>query len=425
MGFMIACIIGIVVLVFSWIKVMDVFFEERKTSLVILILSCLPFLISATIFNLFFPLHPIAQLLFQQLSFFIITLNYRAFMIKRLAAVGSTFILFNVIYNSFGLLSIIFPNIIVNQELFSIFYLITIILVLFIIKMLLQRFIKANKTAIDIPVIWIPTLIISGLAIFLGILYLAKVPHIEEIWIVLMWFGALFLIFYLSNTLSKVFEEKLKSTLHAREKEYYFTQCTLMQESVERVKSIRHDIKIHLTTLKDYTLENQAATDYLNSLLEDISESEIYSDTGNVVFDSIINYKLKDAKRESIKLDLRLLVPTAINVEVADIATILGNLLDNALEAVAVVNTKKIKLDIEYNKGGLFIKVDNSFNGVIKYLEETIGQEKQIASLKSGDEHGYGLKNIRHCIEKYNGYMKINHTKNIFSVGVFLYVNAT
>lgn len=422
MSFIIESIICILLLLFAWIRVMEVFFEKRKTSLVILILSCLPFLISSIIFSSSFPIHPIPRLLFQQFSFFIITLNYKSYMIKRLAAVGSTFILFNVIYNFFGLFSIIFPNLIGDNWLFSIIYLLTIILVFFLTEKLLKRYIKANKNAIDIPAIWIPTLIISGSAVFLGILYLAKVPHIEEIWIVLMWFGALFLILYLSNTLSTVFEDRLKSALHAREKDYYFTQCKLMQESVERVKSIRHDIKTHLATLKDYTSENKAATDYLNSLLEDIGESEIYSDTGNIAFDSIINYKLRDAKKDSVKLDLRLLVPTAMNVEVADIATILGNLLDNALEAVAMVNNKKIKLDIEFGKGGLFIKVDNTFNGEIKCFEA--GEVKQIASLKNSDEHGYGLMNIRKALEKYNGHMKITYMEDVFSVGVFLYVDA-
>jgi len=101
---------------------------------------------------------------------------------------------------------------------------------------------------------------------------------------------------------------------------------------------------------------------------------------------------------------------------------VLGNMLDNALDAVAKVDEKMIKLDIEFVKGGLFIKVDNSFNGEVKYLNENDGEERKIASLKDGEEHGYGLKNIMQSVEKYNGHMEISHTSNIFSVGVFLHL---
>ena len=191
-----------------------------------------------------------------------------------------------------------------------------------------------------------------------------------------------------------------------------------MQESVDRVKSIRHDMKMHLVALKGYTVENKAAADYLNRLLEDIDESVIYSDTGNMDFDSIINYKLRDAGKDAINLDIKMSIPPVMNVDVVDIVTIIGNLLDNALDAVAKVNERFIKLDVELAKGGLFIKMDNSFNGEINYSDE-----KQIVSLKSGDRNGYGLKNIRQSVEKYNGYMKITHIENVFSVGIFLYMD--
>lgn len=423
MGIMIAFFIGVTVLLFAWIKVMEVFFEKRRTPIAVLLLSCLPFLASSIGFSFLFSVHPIVHMTFQLLLLFIITLNYKAFMIKRLVAIGFIFFLLNVIDNSFALFFVFFPHIGLNPLFINFIRLIIRILIFFLTSFFLKRFIKKTKNAGDIPAIWLPALVISSLALFHGILYLAKIPHFEEIWIVIIWIAAFFLIFYLSSTLSTIFEEKIKSVLHSQEKEYYSTQCQLMQESVERVKSIRHDMKTHLAALKEYTSENKAATEYINNLLEDIGESEIYSNTGNIAFDSIINYKLRNAKKENIKLDLRLFVPPVINVEVADIATILGNLLDNALEAVAKVNDKIIRLDIEFGKGGLLTKIENSYNGELQYVEKKREEEMQIVSLKGDGEHGYGLKNIRLSLEKYNGYMKITHTKTLFSVGVFLYLD--
>ena len=197
-----------------------------------------------------------------------------------------------------------------------------------------------------------------------------------------------------------------------------------MQESVKKVRSIRHDMNFHLATLKDFSINNKEATDYINSLLGDISDSEVYSSAGNIAFDSIINFKLKTAKDDNIKLDLSLFIPPVLNIEIADIVTILGNLLDNALDAVAKIEDKMIKLDIEFSKSCLFIMIENSFGGTIKYAKGKSKKEKCIATLKSEGEHGYGLDNIQKSVEKYNGYIDIAHCDNIFSVGIVLYVDS-
>ena len=195
-----------------------------------------------------------------------------------------------------------------------------------------------------------------------------------------------------------------------------------MRESVERANSMRHDMKSHLAALKGIINNNgdRKATDYLDTLLEDVAESALISDTGNVAFDSIVNYKLKDAARENIKLETRLSLPATMNVQTPDLAAILGNLLDNALDAVARVDDKRITLRTEHNKGNLFIKVENTFDGEVAYAG---GKEKSLpATRKPGG--GHGLRNVRRAVEKYNGYMDISHEGNVFSAGVLLYLNA-
>jgi sensor histidine kinase regulating citrate/malate metabolism len=248
--------------------------------------------------------------------------------------------------------------------------------------------------------------VIPALSTVLIILTSVHLPQNAAIAVMFITFIINLFTFYLHDSFIAVYEDKLRSMLHAQEKEYYFAQCQVMQESVDRIKSIRHDIKLHLAALKGYTVDNKAATNYLNQLLGDIEESEIYSDTGNIAFDSIINFKLKNVKG-NIKLDTKIFIPPKLNMEVVDVVTILGNLLDNVLNAVAKVEEKIIKMDIAFDKGCLFIKIDNTFNGEVNYSEE----------------HSHGLKNIRKSVEKYNGHMDITHEENIFSVGILLYVD--
>jgi hypothetical protein len=294
---------------------------------------------------------------------------------------------------------------------------------LILIALLLRKLKDKKKAPVDIPAIWVPALVMSSITMLLGFLTLFEFPNIQNIWMISMLSGAVFLVFYTSNTLSAVFGERIKSELLSQEREYYLAQCRLMQESMEKMKSYRHDIKLHLAVLKDYTAGNKAAADYLDGLLGDIGEIDIYSDTGNIAFDSIINYKLRNAKEDNIKLDINVVIPPELNIEVSDVVTILGNLLDNALDAVKKVDQKIIKLDITYSKGNLHIMIDNSFDGVIKYTEVSGAEEKCPITRKDGDESGFGYKNIRRSVDKYNGYIKITHDDRIFSVGILLYVD--
>ena len=220
-------------------------------------------------------------------------------------------------------------------------------------------------------------------------------------------------VFILLNSVASMHEEKVKAKLNAQEKEYYFSQSELMVETVEVVKSIRHDMKLHLATLKDYTERNPSdAVAYIEYLMEDINKSEVYSDTGNVALDSIINYKLKNAKQDDIEATLKIFAPSMIGIEAPDIVTILGNLLDNALEAVSKVEKKWISLHVAYQAGNLFIRAENTFDGIVK---------KDFATLKSGDGHGYGLKNVRKSVDKYDGVVDVSHENGTFAVEVLLY----
>jgi len=120
----------------------------------------------------------------------------------------------------------------------------------------------------------------------------------------------------------------------------------MMQESVRQVKAIRHDMKSHLAAIQGLsaTCRAQPVTEYLGTLLGSMEETELYSDTGNIAFDSIINYKLKNAHAHNIKAQVCIKIPQALNVEFSDIAVILGNLLDNALDAATLAEEKKITL---------------------------------------------------------------------------------
>jgi len=412
------------VIMFAVERIMGVFFDKRRTPFIVMAFSYLGFFVFTSTGFLLWNI-PIVSISISITSYFIITLNYESSMKKRVVATFGAFAIMLIVELSV-VMAIgfyqegIFDTVGADSMLgFILWGFTSYIMALFFrkFKNIKKNTIDASRFMVFYSVILFSTLVMSLFAI----VYLPQgVAAITAILILLR-----INIFTLCHhdTLSAVYDDKLKSALHTQEKEYYFAQCQLMQDSVENIKTIRHDMKFHLAAAMDFTAKGKAdeATAYLGGLLGDIEKNEIYSNTNNIAFDSIINFKLNDVKQKNIKLDIRILIPPVLNIEVADIVTILGNLLDNAIDAVAKVDEKVIKLDIEYSKESLFIQVENTFDGEVKHVKND-GVDKIIATRKDKDYHGYGLKNIRKSVDKYHGHVDISHEDNVFSVGVLLYI---
>ena len=429
----IAYIIYIVVYFFPVALLYSAFFEKRRTRFPYLIVSYLLYAVitgvSVFVMNNTLFIHVSISLA----THFIISLNYKSSMIRRVAGLVCIFLCLafaETVALFVSMRYVIEPFVSPHDTLIfnltdSIIMFAVSFLTTFVIALMLRNLKGLRRNTISSSGFWIISFATSILLIVVIFLAGAQMSEDFAMIVTTIAFAIGVASFYFQNSISYAHEEKLKFALHAQEKEYYFAQCQLMQESAEQVKSIRHDMKLHLFTMKGYAVKVSAdeIVDYANGLLDNIGESEVYSDTGNIAFDSIINFKLKNAVDENIKLDINVLVPPYINIEVADVVTILGNLLDNALDAVAKVEDKRIKLNVIFNKGNLVIKTENTFDGEVKYAKGNGGAEKIIATRKGGSDHGHGLSNICRSVGKYDGHVDISHKGNVFSVSVLLYVD--
>ena len=299
-------------------------------------------------------------------------------------------------------------------------------LITFITALALQKFTHLKKDIISSPGVLAFLFVIplsSTVLAFIMAVYANLSPFLSGITSAII-FGINVIVFYLHDKLAASHARNLEAALYAQEKDYYYTQCRMMQETEEQTKAARHDMISHLAAIKGYAEENksEAVRDYAASLLGSMAQVQSLCNTGNIAFDSIINYKLRNAKADNIHLTIRLTIPPILNIELPDIATILGNLLDNALNAVAAVTEKSIIVDIEYSRQILFIMVKNTFNGEVAYAVDGGGNgERRIISRKTGG--GHGLANIRRAIEKYNGNLNITHEGALFSVAILLYIS--
>ena len=157
---------------------------------------------------------------------------------------------------------------------------------------------------------------------------------------------------------------------------------------------------------------------YLNSLFSEAEDSSIFAETGNYVIDAFINSKLANAKHLGITVKTDLTISKNLNIEPRDISVILGNLLDNAVEAaVKCEKRKEITVIMREDRGKLSLKIKNSYRDKIKSVKG------RILSTKSNQRiHGIGLQNVRKVVEKYQGTMKIDYADGIFSVSLVLFL---
>lgn len=231
-----------------------------------------------------------------------------------------------------------------------------------------------------------------------------------------------FICLYVYNSLSSVYQIKMNETLLKQEKSYYLNQCELMRETTDNLRAFRHDMKNQLFIIKEMLDKNLCveASAQLEKYAEKIENKKYYCNSENMVVDSIVNFKLKNADVNEIAVETEISVPSKINIEVSDLVTILANLLDNSLTALETVpDNKKLYLKVVYDRGRVIIAVQNTYSTPIKYINGEIVSTKDDA-----ENHGYGLKNIRKTIEKYDGYMDINHAQNTFSINIIIFVKA-
>lgn len=145
------------------------------------------------------------------------------------------------------------------------------------------------------------------------------------------------------------------------------------------------------------------------------------SHSGNIVIDSLISYWFMTAKQENIEFSVDICVPMILPFKGADICLILGNLLENAVEAAQKVEGKRyIKTKIKYDKNNLLVFVSNSYKGTLMKTKDN-----RLRTTKSDVEnHGVGLPSVYRAVTKYHGTVVIDDSKlECFRIRVFLYGN--
>ena len=229
-----------------------------------------------------------------------------------------------------------------------------------------------------------------------------------------------FMVFYLYDSITKLFTEKVNAAAARQRSIYYQKETQLLKQNMGEIKKLRHDMKNHLIAISELSKKHGDTdiTDYISTLSGKIVQAEEYSQTGILSLDSIINYKLTQAKQSGITVFCEIAVPNDLKIASEDFVTIIGNLLDNAIEAAEKIQDNKyIFLNIRYTKGTLFITVKNSFDGILNIKNNRYQTTKKDTLL-----HGIGLQSIENAIRKCNGELLTSHSDTEFVTKIIMIV---
>lgn len=195
-----------------------------------------------------------------------------------------------------------------------------------------------------------------------------------------------------------------------------------VQNIYQTMRAWRHDYHNHIQSIKAMRAmgKDSELSDYLDNLEKDLDSIDIAIRTGNVGLDAILSSKVSIARKNSIEVNCTAKVPGELKITDVHLCAIVGNLMDNAIEACEKIPlgrnglaTRFIRIYIGLFKNQLYISITNSTN--VKKRQRVT----ELVTSKIG-EHGFGLRRIDKLVDKYDGYVNRKNEPGVFATEIML-----
>lgn len=235
------------------------------------------------------------------------------------------------------------------------------------------------------------------------------IPYLLALTLILACVGVLLL---LKWAMSKWVHHSI-ATHHNHLLEKHFLE---VENIYRQMRGWKHDYHNHIQLMQAYIEMGRfdEMAKHLSDLTDDMRQMDTVLKTGNIMIDAILNSKISLMMASGVMVNAKATVPSKHSLSDVDLCALIGNLLDNAMEAVEKVHTSQdrfVRIYIRPMKGQLYISVSNA----------CVGKPKKgfLVSKKSGD-HGLGLYRIHHLTSKYGGYVNQQMEEGVFATEVTL-----
>ena len=226
-------------------------------------------------------------------------------------------------------------------------------------------------------------------------------------------------VFYLYNILIENYIHLRDNDIYKQQTYAYQNQLEVIMESQHRFRALRHDMKNHILALQVLVQrkEVEEADKYLDSMKNFMDNPGEYVKTGNDTVDSLLNYKIQKANEVLNVVETKISIPEQLRLRSFDLNVLLGNLLDNAIDASMQTEDKKLKITITLEKEILFLNIRNS-------CQRIAGRRRDFFETTKEDKvnHGIGLENVRRIVKKYHGDIAFLYENDSLETDVMMYV---
>lgn len=223
--------------------------------------------------------------------------------------------------------------------------------------------------------------------------------------------------FYIIFALSRSNKESEELHILKQQHKYRIQYANNIKMQYDEIRRIRHDMKQSYLVIESLIADQKynEASKYIESNISSFGKSEILIDVGNDFVNAILNSKLTFAK----SIGIEVICSSTSNIQGiddTDLCSLLGNMLDNAIEACEQCNDEKlIETSISIRENKCCIIVSNSVEADILKNNKTLKTTK-----KDTENHGFGIKSIQAISKKYGGVVNFYQEKNMFNCQVVL-----
>ena len=259
------------------------------------------------------------------------------------------------------------------------------------------------------------TIIGLGATMFFTTLSNASEIQTQILIVVISFIAANIFLYILISQVQKLQKSKYELKLLEEKMNYEKDRYNDATAIWTNIKKVQHDMKQHLTVIDGYLKENEIepCRGYIHKLLPTVNQTEGLIKSDNTILDYLINSKLGALK------DTQVIISGTIgnlsDIKDLDLACLMGNILDNAVEAIENVTDKRIELYFAMQNSNRVIICKNT---VASPVLET---NKELRSTKnSGSAHGYGHLIIAKIVSDYHGMIDYFEESNMFGVQIVL-----
>lgn len=227
-------------------------------------------------------------------------------------------------------------------------------------------------------------------------------------------------VFRLYDRVQEKVKDRAERELIKKQSEHYARLNDELGRYCFEIRNFKHDLKQRYLLEQSYLQQGryeQLKQCYADSISM-LKNGKVTANTGNFCIDNIINYKAAIAEQKGISVETELLMACDAGLNAPDIYSLLGNLIDNAIEAVERMDESMrwLKVKIKADDSNILIVMENPYSGCLQK------EKGRYTSTKAdGHKHGIGLKIVEDIAAKYQGEVQIEDAEQIFVVKVLLY----